>query len=433
MTSEAFKLKSLSEQVKDDFIRDAEVRLQKRLAREAEEQARKEAEEKARQEEIQRLKEAEAKALVDAAAAVEAEAKAAAEAEAKAAAEANARRAEESASRVEPDALTQGESSTFVPLTKPHTLIARIFKVRYYPRLSYFDVNLGFNPSFVWRSIWNAKEVLSLGCRWSIGDGSHIMVMNEPWIQGKREGCLSGPHKQGAYDIKVKDLMLPNVKQWDMRVIRQLFNFADAKEILQMTLLEDGKEDKMIWKEEQNGSYSVRSGYRLWRSSRMSSENGFRQHYVSCPSIYQLCENNLEDDWHLFFGCTEINQCWRAVSLSFLIDIRLHSFHDVKSLIFDICSKEDMRDAGRFAVQDTENAQHYPMIWNPPMDEGLKCSVDATFNYHSGTTNRGWRVRDNLRNFIIAGVAWDIGSLSVIEAEAMPFKEAILEAVELHL
>ena len=69
MTSEAFKLKSLSEQVRNDFIRDAELRLQERLAREAEERARKEAEEKARQEEMQRIKEAKAKALAEAAAA----------------------------------------------------------------------------------------------------------------------------------------------------------------------------------------------------------------------------------------------------------------------------------------------------------------------------------------------------------------------------
>ncbi|XP_050890346.1 uncharacterized protein LOC127095740 [Lathyrus oleraceus] len=101
MTSKAFKLKSLSEQFRNDFIRDAEARLHESLAREAEEQARKEAEEKSREEEIQRLKEAEAKALADAATA-EAEAKDAAEAEAKAAAEAEARRVEESASRLMP-------------------------------------------------------------------------------------------------------------------------------------------------------------------------------------------------------------------------------------------------------------------------------------------------------------------------------------------
>ncbi|XP_050890931.1 eukaryotic translation initiation factor 4 gamma-like [Lathyrus oleraceus] len=110
MTFEAFKLKGLSMQVRNDFIRDAEIRLQQRLAREAEERARKEAEEKAKQEELQRIKEAEAKALADVVVAAEAEA------QAKAAAEAEARLDEESTTRVEQDALTQGESFTFVPL-----------------------------------------------------------------------------------------------------------------------------------------------------------------------------------------------------------------------------------------------------------------------------------------------------------------------------
>jgi hypothetical protein len=130
MTSEAFRLKNISEQVRNGYIRDAEARLQERLAREAEarrleeerlareaeeearrleeeklareaeEEARRLEEERAREAEILRIKEAEAKALADAAAAAEAEAQAAAEAEAKAAAEAQ-------------QALTQGESSTF--------------------------------------------------------------------------------------------------------------------------------------------------------------------------------------------------------------------------------------------------------------------------------------------------------------------------------
>jgi hypothetical protein len=90
MTSEAFKLKNISEQVRNGYIRDAEARLQERLAREAEEKSRRleeerlarEAEEEARRQEEERAKEAEAKALADAAAAAEAEAQAAAEAEA---------------------------------------------------------------------------------------------------------------------------------------------------------------------------------------------------------------------------------------------------------------------------------------------------------------------------------------------------------------
>jgi hypothetical protein len=106
MTSEAFRLKGISEQVRNGYIRDAEARLQERLAREAEarrleeERLAKEAEEEAKRLEEERLaKEAEILRQQ------EAEAKALADAEAQAAAEAEAQQA-----------LTQGESSTAVPM-----------------------------------------------------------------------------------------------------------------------------------------------------------------------------------------------------------------------------------------------------------------------------------------------------------------------------
>lgn len=78
-------------------------------------------------------------------------------------------------------------------LVKPHALVSRIVKARYYPRTPFLDANLGFNTSFVWRSIWKAIEVLSLGCGWSIRDRSYIMAMNEPWIQRSRDGYIRGP------------------------------------------------------------------------------------------------------------------------------------------------------------------------------------------------------------------------------------------------
>ncbi|XP_058741000.1 uncharacterized mitochondrial protein AtMg00310-like [Vicia villosa] len=55
-------------------------------------------------------------------------------------------------------------------LSNPQSLVARCYKARYFPRMSFFDANLGNNPSFVWRSIWQARKILTLGCRRSIGD-----------------------------------------------------------------------------------------------------------------------------------------------------------------------------------------------------------------------------------------------------------------------
>ncbi|XP_058776484.1 uncharacterized mitochondrial protein AtMg00310-like [Vicia villosa] len=78
-------------------------------------------------------------------------------------------------------------------LANPLALVSRIFKARYFPRSSFFDAKLGYNPSFVWKSIWSAREILIMGCRWSIGTGTQINVMSDPWFRGRREGCLQGP------------------------------------------------------------------------------------------------------------------------------------------------------------------------------------------------------------------------------------------------
>ncbi|CAK8541019.1 unnamed protein product [Lathyrus sativus] len=73
-------------------------------------------------------------------------------------------------------------------IMQPDTLVARVFKVKYFPRSSLFEYSLGNNPSYVWRILWKVREVLILGCKWRIRDKSKINVMFDPWlrIKGKR-------------------------------------------------------------------------------------------------------------------------------------------------------------------------------------------------------------------------------------------------------
>ncbi|XP_050909911.1 eukaryotic translation initiation factor 4 gamma-like [Lathyrus oleraceus] len=112
MTSEAFKQKGLSEQVRNDFIRETRERLKARLAREVEERAHREAEEKVRLEakEKDRRKTVE-KATIEAAAAE-------AEAKAKTDAEEASHIVVEAVSKAKDTTLTQGEPShsEFSPL-----------------------------------------------------------------------------------------------------------------------------------------------------------------------------------------------------------------------------------------------------------------------------------------------------------------------------
>ena len=67
-------------------------------------------------------------------------------------------------------------------LTKPHTLVAQIYKAKYFPTTNFLEATLGSNPSFTWRSVWMAKSILVRGCRWRVGKGNEINMWNSPWL-----------------------------------------------------------------------------------------------------------------------------------------------------------------------------------------------------------------------------------------------------------
>jgi len=46
----------------------------------------------------------------------------------------------------------------------------------------YFGASIGHIPSYVWRSIWSAKDVIRRGFQWSIGTGEHIPIWGHPWL-----------------------------------------------------------------------------------------------------------------------------------------------------------------------------------------------------------------------------------------------------------
>ena len=50
-------------------------------------------------------------------------------------------------------------------LTNPSSLVARIYKAKYYPTSDVLGAKMGRNPSFAWQSIYNSLEVIRKGTR----------------------------------------------------------------------------------------------------------------------------------------------------------------------------------------------------------------------------------------------------------------------------
>ena len=62
------------------------------------------------------------------------------------------------------------------------SLFYRVYKARYFPNTSFLDAELGNNPSFVWRSLLAARDIIQAGSRWIIGDGRNVSVASHSWL-----------------------------------------------------------------------------------------------------------------------------------------------------------------------------------------------------------------------------------------------------------
>ncbi|XP_060972136.1 uncharacterized mitochondrial protein AtMg00310-like [Cannabis sativa] len=79
-------------------------------------------------------------------------------------------------------------------LSQPDSLVGRIFKARYYKSGSFLSGDLGCNPSFVWRSIMEAQDMVRSGVRCRIGDGSTVNILLDPWLPDYDNPRVSSSH-----------------------------------------------------------------------------------------------------------------------------------------------------------------------------------------------------------------------------------------------
>ena len=65
----------------------------------------------------------------------------------------------------------------WILLLNTYSLFFRVYKLRYFPNCSFMDAELGSNPSYVWRSLWAAREIICEGLKWGVGHGRTIDVI----------------------------------------------------------------------------------------------------------------------------------------------------------------------------------------------------------------------------------------------------------------
>uniref|UniRef100_A0A803QCK5 Reverse transcriptase domain-containing protein n=1 Tax=Cannabis sativa TaxID=3483 RepID=A0A803QCK5_CANSA len=107
-------------------------------------------------------------------------------------------------------------------LTMEDTLVAKIYKARYYPHGSFLNVELGQNPSFIWRSIWAAQDLVKNGARRSIANGSSVSILHDPWLPNDSNPFVLS-NNTGLVDQYVSSLMVVGERSWDVELLCKVF------------------------------------------------------------------------------------------------------------------------------------------------------------------------------------------------------------------
>lgn len=212
------------------------------------------------------------------------------------------------------------------------------------------DAKLGHNPSFVWRSVLAAQNLLHDGIRWRVGNGQKIIVWHDHWLPGRSVTYLTTPIIEGLEDLKVADIIEAGRLTWDKVLIESLFNSRDTQLILSIPLSIRYIEDACVWGADAKGVYTVKSAYsvllerrqsndgeainleskgsiwkqlwhliippkvrvHLWRMCRncLPTQDNLLARRVEVQALCMRCNGNIESCLHLFVNCPFARDCW---------------------------------------------------------------------------------------------------------------------------
>ncbi|KAK9749032.1 hypothetical protein RND81_02G098100 [Saponaria officinalis] len=101
--------------------------------------------------------------------------------------------------------------------------MARVLGGKYSPNNTFPKTNLGTNPSYTWRGIWEARDVVQLGIRKRIGNGSNTMIWSGPWIPRTQTRMVVSPHGGSRTDMRVAELNAPDGVSWNVPPVQLIF------------------------------------------------------------------------------------------------------------------------------------------------------------------------------------------------------------------
>jgi len=147
-----------------------------------------------------------------------------------------------------------------------------MFKEKYYSNENFLRYELGQKPSYAWRSIWKAKDLLKVGL---VGNGS-IKIWEDKWIPSPPLFAMQLPLPRLDREARVKDRIDKDTRGWNMQLVMEIFTAHDVEKICILPISPNRHVDKLIWSGTSNENFSVKSAYHMGASKNLTNCNLYR-------------------------------------------------------------------------------------------------------------------------------------------------------------
>ncbi|XP_018453887.1 uncharacterized protein LOC108825041 [Raphanus sativus] len=171
------------------------------------------------------------------------------------------------------------------------------------------------NPNSLLARIYKGRELLKKGLIRSIGNGRSTYVWSQSWIMDE---CPRRPiNKQREIDVNLRvESLLDETHQWNVEKLQTLFPENEVTRIRQLQV--GNIADKDIWAFSDNGSYTVKSGFKL---ASLAKETEEVLSVVSRPGSLELKRKI----WKVATTPKIRNFLWRAASGALAVAERLNT------------------------------------------------------------------------------------------------------------
>ncbi|GAA0160828.1 hypothetical protein LIER_17291 [Lithospermum erythrorhizon] len=204
------------------------------------------------------------------------------------------------------------------------SLLARIYKSKYFPDSNFWDASLGSSPSFTWRGIILARGNIRQFCKWRVGNGATVRIWLDALVAGEGVKKLISPPPVGFENARVNILVDMHSNQWDADLIRELFPPYEAQLILEMPVPNMECEDQPIWPHGGGRNFDVKSAYKvlikkhfvwrlLWRA--LPTSGNMVRRGMEINDFCKLSGQEGETEIHLFKSCPFSVEVYRLLEV----------------------------------------------------------------------------------------------------------------------